>query len=119
MKGTEIINDAKDRLKDFIAYELGLLYSAKGWQDEGYNAFGDMYFEFDNEITFDVWVSDCEGNDYIEQRNIERLVTNEKDNTFFIEVEDAREYYFSEIDVDTLAKIANIIETEYKRAINK
>ena len=114
MKGTEIINDAKDRLKDFIIYELGLLYSAMGWEKDG---FDDMVYEFNNNVTMEVWVTDTEGNDYTETRNIERLIVG--DDSMFVELEDDREYYLSELSADLLAEIANLIERDYKVAIGK
>lgn len=121
MRGTEIVKKATNELKDFIVYELGLLYSAKGWQDEEFNAFGDMFFEFERENcpTMDIWVTDTEGNDYTERALIERLVVNASDDTFFIEVENNREYYLCDLDVELLAEIANIIERDYKIAIGK
>jgi hypothetical protein len=121
MRANDIINNARNEIKDFIIYELGLLYSAKGWQDNDFNSFGDMYYEFDRStnLAMDVWVSDYEGNDYQELRHIENLVVNGVDNTFFVETEEDREYYFSEIDIDTLVRISNIIETDYKETIKK
>jgi hypothetical protein len=116
MKATDIITKAKNEIRDFIVYELSLLYSAKGWQDDNYNAFGDMYFECET-VSMDVWVTDCEGNDYQEMRKVERVVCTTDE--CFVELEDDREYYFSELDVYTLAGIANEIENEYKNAISK
>ena len=116
MKATDIIAKAKNEIRDFIVYELSLLYSAKGWQDDDYNDFGDMYFECET-VFMDVWVTDCEGNDYQEARKVERVVcTTDK---FFVVLEDDMEYYLSELDVYTLAGIANEIEHEYKNAISK
>lgn len=121
MKGIEIIKKAKEELKNFIVQELGLLYITKGWQDEEFNASGDMFFEFEREYcpTMDVWVTDAEGNDYTERALIERLVVNASDDTFFIEVENNREYYLCDLDVELLAEIANIIERDYLYAKEK
>lgn len=112
MKATDIIAKAKNEIRDFIVYELSLLYSAKGWLDDD----GDMHFECET-VSMDVWVTDCEGNDYQETRKVERVVCTTDE--FFVELEDDREYYFSELDVYTLAGIANEIENEYKNAISK
>lgn len=118
MRASDIIQNARVEIKNFIIYELGLLYSAKGWQDEAYNDFGDMTYDFDN-LTIDVWVTDTEGNDYTEKRKVECLVVNEGDDEFFVEVEGDREHYFCDLDTDTLVRIANIIEAHYKEAIGK
>ena len=112
MKATDIITKAKNEIRDFIIYELSLLYSAKGWLDDD----GDMYFECET-ASMDVWVTDCEGNDYQEMRKVKRVVCNT--DKFFVELEDDMEYYLSELDVYTLAGIANEIEHEYKNAISK
>ena len=117
MKATEIINKAKHDIRDFIVYELKRLYIAKGWGDRDYNPFGDMEYEIDGSLTMDVWVTDAEGNDYTEKRGIERLVCG--DNTFFVELKDDREYYFSELDINVLAEIACMIEGVYNNAIKE
>jgi hypothetical protein len=120
MKADDIIFNARQEIKKFIIYELGLLYSAKGWQDEAYNDFGDMTYEFDG-FFIDVDVTDCEGNYYTEKRAVDTLVVNEKEDTFFIELadEDERELYFSDLDTNTLVRIADCIEYHYKEAIGK
>lgn len=115
MKGTEILAQASEELKKFIIYELGLLCSAKKCEK---NADGDITCNLKG-LTMDVLVSDTEGNDYQERRSLERLIVNEKDGTFFVEVEDDREYYLTEIDLYVLANIANMLENDYKRAIGK
>ena len=118
MRANDIINNARKEIKDFIIYELRWLYPAKGWQDNDFKTFGDMCYEFDDStyLTMDVWVSDTEQ----ELRHIKRLVVNDDDDDiFFVETEEDRDYSFSEIDIDTLVRISNIIEKDYKEIIGK
>ena len=115
MKGTDIINDARKKLVDFIAFEVRNIYLLLNVQEPN--------FEEDEE-----YVVDIEGltikvemdNSYLdveettmENRTITEVRVSLDGNVFLVGYGDDTEIEWKEISTDELAGLANVLENRY------
>ena len=115
MKGTDIINDARKKLVDFIAFEVRSIYLLLNGQEPN--------FEEDEE-----YVVDIEGltikvetdNSYLdveettmENRTITEVRVSLDGNVFLVGYGDDTEIEWKDISTDELAGLANILENQY------
>ena len=115
MKGTDIINDARKKLVDFIAFEVRNIYLLLNGQEPN--------FEEDEE-----YVVDIEGltikvetdNSYLdveettmENRTITEVRVSLDGNVFLVGYGDDTEIEWKDISTDELAGLANVLENKY------
>ena len=115
MKGTDIINDARKKLVDFIVFEVHNIYLLLNGQEPN--------FEEDEE-----YVVDIEGltikvetdNSYLdvedtimENRTITEVRVSLDGNVFLVGYGDDTEIGWKDISTDELAGLANILENQY------
>lgn len=115
MKGTDIINDARKKLVDFIVFEVHNIYLLLNGQEPN--------FEKDEE-----YVVDIEGltikvetdNSYLdveettmENRTITEVRVSLDGNVFLVGYGDDTEIEWKDISTDELAGLANILENQY------
>lgn len=115
MKGTDIINDARKKLVDFIVFEVRNIYLLLNGQEPN--------FEEDEE-----YVVDIEGltikvevdNSYLdvedtimENRTITEVRVSLDGNIFLVAYEDDTEIEWKEISTDELVGLANVLENQY------
>ena len=115
MKGTDIINDARKKLVDFIAFEVRNIYLLLNGQEPN--------FEEDEE-----YVVDIEGltikvetdNSYLdveettmENRTITEVRVSLDGNVFLVGYGDDTEIEWKEISTDELVGLANVLENRY------
>lgn len=115
MKGTDIINDARKKLVDFIVFEVRNIYLLLNGQEPN--------FEKDEE-----YVVDIEGltikvetdNSYLdvedtimENRTITEVRVSLDGNVFLVPYEDDTEIEWKEISTDELVGLANVLENQY------
>lgn len=115
MKGTDIINDARKKLVDFIVFEVRNIYLLLNGQEPN--------FEEDEE-----YVVDIEGltikvetdNSYLdveettmENRTITEVRVSLDGNVFLVGYGDDSEIEWKDISTDELAGLANILENQY------
>ena len=115
MKGTDIINDARKKLVDFIVFEVHNIYLLLNGQEPN--------FEEDEE-----YVVDIEGftikvetdNSYLdveettmENRTITEVRVSLDGNVFLVGYGDDTEIEWKEIPTDELAGLANVLENQY------
>lgn len=115
MKGTDIINDARKKLVDFIVFEVRNIYLLLNGQEPN--------FEEDEE-----YVVDIEGltikvetdNSYLdveettmENRTITEVRVSLDGNIFLVGYGDDTEIEWKDISTDELVGLANILENQY------
>ena len=115
MKGTDIINDARKKLVDFIVFEVHNIYLLLNGQEPN--------FEEDEE-----YVVDIEGltikvevdNSYLdvedtimENRTITEVRVSLDGNVFLVAYEDDTEIEWKDISTDELVGLANVLENKY------
>ena len=115
MKGTDIINDARKKLVDFIVFEVHNIYLLLNGQEPN--------FEEDEE-----YVVDIEGltikvetdNSYLdvedtimENRTITEVRVSLDGNVFLVGYGDDTEIEWKEISTDELVGLANVLENQY------
>ena len=115
MKGTDIINDARKKLVDFIVFEVRNIYLLLNGQEPN--------FEEDEE-----YVVDIEGltikvetdNSYLdveettmENRTITEVRVSLDGNVFLVGYGDDTEIEWKDISTDELAGLANVLENQY------
>ena len=115
MKGTDIINDARKKLVDFIVFEVRNIYFLLNGQEPN--------FEEDEE-----YVVDIEGltikvevdNSYLdvedtimENRTITEVRVSLDGNIFLVAYEDDTEIEWKDISTDELVGLANVLENQY------
>ena len=99
MKGTDIINDARKKLVDFIAFEVRNIYLLLNGQEPN--------FEEDEEYVLDV------EDTIMENRTITEVRVSLDGNVFLVAYEDDTEIEWKDISTDELAGLANILENQY------
>ena len=115
MKGTDIINDARKKLVDFIVFEVHNIYLLLNGQEPN--------FEEDEE-----YVVDIEGltikvetdNSYLdaeettmENRTITEVRVSLDGNVFLVGYGDDTEIEWKDISTDELVGLANVLENQY------
>ena len=115
MKGTDIINDARKKLVDFIVFEVRNIYLLLNGQEPN--------FEEDEEYVLDVeglTIKVEVDNSYLdvedtimENRTITEVRVSLDGNVFLVAYEDDTEIEWKDISTDELVGLANVLENKY------
>lgn len=115
MKGTDIINDAREKLVDFIAFEVRNIYLLLNGQEPN--------FEEDEEYVLDIeglTIKVVVDNSYLdveettmENRTITEVHLSLDGNVFLVAYEDDTEIEWKDISTDELVGLANVLENQY------
>ena len=115
MKGTDIINDARKKLVDFIVFEVRNIYLLLNGQEPN--------FEEDEEYVLDIeglTIKVETDNSYLdvedtimENRTITEVRVSLDGNVFLVPYEDDTEIEWKEISTDELVGLANVLENQY------
>lgn len=115
MKGTDIINDARKKLVDFIAFEVRNIYLLLNGQEPNFEE-GEEYVLDIEGLTIKVEVD----NSYLdvedtimENRTITEVHVSLDGNVFLVPYEDDTEIEWKEISTDELVGLANVLENQY------
>ena len=125
MKGSEILEQARKELKDFIVYEAKQIYlllhnneAPNFEEDEWCVRFDELSDCTKIEISVEVVCSD-DLDTITEKQTLDEIRIGCDDNLFFTTEEDDDEIHYGEIKVDELAGIADYLEEKYYKFINK
>ena len=115
MKGTDIINDARKKLVDFIAFEVRSIYLLLNGQEPN--------FEEDEEYVLNIeglTIKVETDNSYLdveettmENRTITEVRVSLDGNVFLVGYGDDTEIEWKDISTDELAGLANVLENQY------
>lgn len=115
MKGTDIINAAREKLKSFIAFEVRNIYLILNGEEPN--------FEEDEEYVLDVeglTIKVEVDNSYLdveetimENRTITEVHVSLDGNIFLVAYEDDTEIEWKDISTDELVGLANVLENQY------
>lgn len=116
MKGTDIINDAREKLKSFIAFEVRNVYLLLNGQEPN--------FEEDEEYVLDVEGLSVKvevDNSYLdveetimENRTITEIHLSLDGNLFLVPYgDDDTEIEWTDLSTDEVAALANVLENQY------
>ena len=115
MRGTDIINDAREKLVSFIIFEVRNIYLLLNGQEPN--------FEKDEEYVLDVeglTIKVETDNSYLdaeettmENRTITEVRVSLDGNVFLVGYGDDTEIEWKDISTDELAGLANILENQY------
>lgn len=115
MKGTDIINVAREKLISFIAFEVRNIYLLLNGQEPN--------FEEDEEYVLDVeglTIKVEVDNSYLdveettmENRTITEVHVSLDGNVFLVAYEDDTEIEWKDISTDELVGLANVLENQY------
>ena len=115
MKGTDIINDARKKLVDFIAFEVRNIYLLLNGQEPNFEEDEEYVLDIEG-LTIKVEVDDS----YLdveetitENRTITEVRVSLDGNVFLVAYEDDTEIEWKEISTDELAGLANVLENRY------
>ena len=115
MKGTDIINDARKKLVDFIAFEVRNIYLLLNGQEPNFEEDEEYVLDVEG-LTIKVEVDDS----YLdveetttENRTITEVRVSLDGNVFLVAYEDDTEIEWKEISTDELAGLANVLENQY------
>ena len=115
MKGTDIINDARKKLVDFIVFEVRNIYFLLNGQEPNFEE-GEEYVLDIEGFTIKVEVD----NSYLdieettmENRTITEVRVSLDGNIFLVAYEDDTEIEWKDISTDELVGLANVLENQY------
>ena len=115
MKGTDIINDARKKLVDFIAFEVRNIYLLLNGQEPNFEEDEEYVLDIEG-LTIKVEVN----NSYLdvedtimENRTITEVRVSLDGNIFLVAYEDDTEIEWKEISTDELVGLANVLENRY------
>ena len=115
MKGTDIINDARKKLVDFIVFEVRNIYFLLNGQEPNFEE-GEEYVLDIEGFTIKVEVDDSylDVEDTImENRTITEVRVSLDGNVFLVGYEDDTEIEWKDISTDELVGLANVLENQY------
>ena len=115
MKGTDIINDARKKLVDFIAFEVRNIYLLLNGQEPNFEEDEEYVLDVED-LTIKVEVDDSylDVEDTImENRTITEVRVSLDGNIFLVAYEDDTEIEWKEISTDELVGLANVLENRY------
>ena len=115
MKGTDIINDAREKLVDFIAFEVRNIYLLLNGQEPNFEKDEEYVVDIEG-LTIKVEVDDSylDVEDTImENRTITEVRVSLDGNVFLVPYEDDTEIEWKEISTDELVGLANVLENQY------
>lgn len=122
MKGTDIINVARQQLKDFIAFEIKNIYLLINGQEPDFCEDEEYVVEIEG-LTIGIEVD----NSYldveepiIENRSIGEVHLTLDENVFLVpEVGDDTEIEWTDISTDELVGLANVLEHTYTNLVKE
>ena len=115
MKGTDIINDARKKLADFIAFEVRNIYLLLNGQEPNFEEDEEYVLDIEG-LTIKVEVDDSYldvEETTMENRTITEIRVSLDGNVFLVAYEDDTEIEWKEISTDELAGLANVLENRY------
>lgn len=123
MKGTDIIERARQDLKGFLVYEIPFLYGMMrkdypNWEnDEEWEIKFSDITDDDVYVTLDVFDFDC-----IETTpelfHLSKVKCTLDNNIFFVDI-DGDEHHYGELDIEELAAIANMLQEKVSEIASK
>ena len=115
MKGTDIINDARKKLVDFIAFEVHNIYLLLNGQEPNFEEDEEYVLDIEGlTIKVEVYNSYLDVEDTtMENRTITEVRVSLDGNVFLAAYEDDTEIEWKEISTDELAGLANVLENRY------
>ena len=115
MKGTDIINDAREKLVDFIAFEVRSIYLLLNGQEPNFEEDEEYVVDIEG-LTIKVEVDDS----YLdveetttENRTITEVHVSLDGNVFLVGYGDDTEIEWKDISTDELVGLANVLENQY------
>ena len=115
MKGTDIINDARKKLVDFIAFEVRNIYLLLNGQEPNFEEDEEYALNIEG-LTIKVEVDDSYldvEETTMENRTITEVRVSLDGNVFLVAYEDDTEIEWKEISTDELVGLANVLENRY------
>ena len=115
MKGTDIINDARKKLVDFIAFEVRNIYLLLNGQEPNFKEDEEYVLDVEG-LTIKVEVADSYldvEETTMENRTITEVRVSLDGNVFLVAYEDDTEIEWKEISTDELVGLANVLENRY------
>ena len=115
MKGTDIINDARKKLVDFIAFEVRNIYLLLNGQEPNFEEDEEYVLNIEG-LTIKVEVDDSYldvEETTMENRTITEVRVSLDGNVFLVAYEDDTEIEWKEISTDELVGLANVLENRY------
>lgn len=115
MKGTDIINDAREKLVNFIVFEVRNIYLLLNGQEPNFEEDEEYVLDIEG-LTIKVEVDnsylDVEDTT-IENRTITEVHVSLDGNVFLVCYEDDTEIEWKDISTDELVGLANVLENQY------
>lgn len=115
MKGTDIINDARKKLVDFIVFEVRNIYLLLNGQEPNFEEDEEYVVDIEG-LTIKVEVDDSYldvEETTMENRTITEVRVSLDGNVFLVGYGDDTEIEWKDISTDELAGLANILENQY------
>ena len=115
MKGTDIINVAREKLVDFIVFEVRNIYLLLNGQEPNFEEDEEYVLDIEGfTIKVEVANSYLDVEDTImENRTITEVRVSLDGNIFLVAYEDDTEIEWKEISTDELVGLANVLENRY------
>lgn len=115
MKGTDIINVAREKLVDFIVFEVRNIYLLLNGQEPNFEEDEEYVLDIEGlTIKVEVDNSYLDVEDTImENRTITEVRVSLDGNIFLVAYEDDTEIEWKDISTDELVGLANILENQY------
>lgn len=114
MKGTDIINVAREKLVSFIAFEVRNIYLLLNGQEPNFEEDEEYVLDIEG-LTIKVVVDKSYKveDTIMENRTITEVRVSLDGNVFLVAYEDDTEIEWKDISTDELAGLANILENQY------
>lgn len=115
MKGTDIINDAREKLVSFIIFEVRNIYLLLNGQEPNFEEDEEYVVDIEG-LTIKVEVDDSYldvEETTMENRTITEVRVSLDGNVFLVGYGDDTEIEWKDISTDELAGLANILENQY------
>ena len=115
MKGTDIINVAREKLVDFIVFEVRNIYLLLNGQEPNFEEDEEYVLDIEGlTIKVEVDNSYLDVEDTImENRTITEVHVSLDGNVFLVPYEDDTEIEWKDISTDELVGLANVLENQY------
>ena len=115
MKGTDIINDARKKLVDFIVFEVRNIYLLLNGQEPNFEEDEEYVVDIEG-LTIKVEVDDSyldAEETTMENRTITEVRVSLDGNVFLVGYGDDTEIEWKDISTDELVGLANVLENQY------
>ena len=114
MKGTDIINVAREKLVDFIVFEVRNIYLLLNGQEPNFEEDEEYVLDIEGlTIKVEVDKSYKVEDTIMENRTITEVRVSLDGNIFLVPYEDDTEIEWKEISTDELVGLANVLENQY------